>query len=121
MSSTFEKYGGFSAVSRIVMSFYELVLENDDVGHHFDHVDMPRLMDHQTKFISSLMGGPAAMGDDRLEVVHRQYQITEKEFAIVQSLLSDALREHGVDPHDVAEIEHAFRSKKNLIVSAERV
>ena len=116
MSSTFQKYGGFSAVSRIVMSFYEKVLENDDVGHHFDDVDMARLIDHQTKFVSSLMGGPDMISDDRLAHVHRQYDITNQEFDIVCGLLEETMRENGMDAADIRDIAQAFETKRSLII-----
>ena len=63
--STFQKYGGFSTVSRVVMTFYDKVLDSDVVGPFFDDIDMPRQIDHQTKFVASIMGGPDAMSDDR--------------------------------------------------------
>jgi hemoglobin len=48
MATTFDKYGGFSTVSRVVMTFYDKVLDNDTVGPYFDDIDMPRQIDHQT-------------------------------------------------------------------------
>ena len=114
--TTFEKYGGFSAVSRVVMTFYENVLDSDVVGHHFEDIDMPRLMDHQTKFISSLMGGPASISDERLRVVHQNIQITDAEFDEVMRLLADALTHHGVEDRDVAEIGRLVEGKRSLIV-----
>lgn len=118
MSSTFQKYGGFSAVSRVVMTFYELVLDSDLVGHHFEDVDMPRLMDHQTKFVSALMGGPAAMADDRLAHVHRSLEISNDEFDEVVRLLSDAMRAHGMAASEISEVGKAFSEKRGLIVRA---
>ena len=114
--TTFEKYGGFSTVSRIVMTFYELVLDNDEVGHHFDDIDMPRLIDHQTKFISSLMGGPASIPDDRLKYVHQNLGISNQEFDVVMQLLSEALVEHGMDRNDISEVGRAVEAKRSLIV-----
>jgi hemoglobin len=116
MSSTFHKYGGFSAVSRVVMTFYEMVLESDIVGHHFEDVDMPRLMDHQTKFVSSIMGGPVAISDDRLAQVHRRLNITQEEFDEIVHLLSEAMQQHGMDQDDVSEVARVFESKRALIL-----
>ena len=50
MSTTFEKYGGFKTVSRVVLTFYEMVLDDDVVGHHFDDVDMAALGNRLTRF-----------------------------------------------------------------------
>jgi hemoglobin len=115
MSTTFQKYGGFSTVSRVVMTFYEMVLDSDIVGHHFDDVDMPRLMDHQTKFVSALMGGPAAMADDRLAHVHRNLEITAAEFDEVVRLLSDAMDQHGMAEEDIRSVARSFERKRALI------
>ncbi|MEM6887796.1 MAG: group 1 truncated hemoglobin [Pseudomonadota bacterium] len=116
MSTTFQKYGGFSAVSRIVMTFYDKDLDNDDVGHHFDDVEMPGLIDHQTKFVSSLMGGPGAISDERLAVVHRQFPTLDAEYDIVSSLLMEAMTEHRVAPDDARSIAKAFEGKRSFIV-----
>lgn len=114
--STFEKYGGFSTVSRIVMTFYEMVLDNDLVGHHFDNIDMARLMDHQTKFIASLMGGPVSITDDRLRAVHQKIDINDAEFDEIKTLLATALSEHGMEQSDINELARSIESKRKLIV-----
>lgn len=117
MSSTFHKYGGFSAVSRIVLDFYEMVLDSDVVGHHFDNVDMPRLMDHQTKFVSSLMGGPASISDDRLKQVHHRLDISPDEFVEIVDLLSKAMGANGMEDRDIREVARVFETKKHLIIA----
>ena len=48
----FDKYGGFSTVSKIVLRLYDQILDDDDLGPFFDDVDLPKLVDHQTKFVS---------------------------------------------------------------------
>jgi hemoglobin len=58
--SLFEKYGGFAQISKVVMVFYDKVLDPDLVGPFFDNIDMRRQIDHQTQFIASVMGGPAS-------------------------------------------------------------
>jgi len=114
--STFEKYGGFSTVSRVVMTFYDLVLDSDVVGHHFDDIDMPRLIDHQTKFVSGLMGGPASISDDRLRVVHQHIDIKAEEFDEIIHLLEEAMRHHKMDTSDISSVAREMESKRKLIV-----
>jgi len=46
MSSLFELYGGFASVSKIVMAFYDKILDSDIAGPYFDDVDMKALIDH---------------------------------------------------------------------------
>ncbi len=116
--TTFEKYGGFSTVSRVVMTFYELVLDSDIVGHHFDDIDMPRLIDHQTKFVSGIMGGPASISDERLRVVHQNIDITAAEFDEIISILRQALTQHKMDPADISTVAREMESKRKLIMRA---
>lgn len=116
MSTTFEKYGGFKTVSRVVMSFYDKVLDSDIVGHHFDDVDMARQIDHQTKFVASIMGGPAAMNDERLAHVHQRLDITPEEFDEVCRLLVETMRDHGMQEGDIQAIADVFVSKRGLIL-----
>lgn len=116
MSTTFEKYGGFKTVSRVVLTFYEMVLDSDVVGHHFDDVDMPKLMDHQTKFVSAIMGGPAAMSDERLAYVHHKLDISAAEFEEICTLLVEAMQRHGMEQGDIVEIARIFEEKRGLIL-----
>ena len=114
----FDKYGGFAAVSKIVMSFYDKVLDSDQVGDYFDDVDMRSLIDHQTKFVASLMGGPASFTDDMLRRVHERLDITNEDFDEVARLLRETLVEFDVEHDDIETIVFAVDSKRPVIVSA---
>jgi len=119
--SLFEKYGGFSVVSRIVMALYDRLLEDDDVGPFFDDVDLPKLIDHQTKFVSSLMGGPASFTDDHIERAHGHMEILPMHFEKLKLLVQDTLEDFSVDAEDIDTILAAFESRRTLLVRAENV
>lgn len=116
-ASIFEKYGGFRSISRIVMTFYEKALESDQIGDYFADVDMARLMDHQTKFISSLLGGPASFSDERLRQVHATMGISHADFDEMGSLLAEALEEHGMNAADIATVSGAIEARRAIIVT----
>ncbi len=117
MSQTiYEKYGGFKTISRIVMTFYEMALDSDEIGFHFEEIDMPRLIDHQTKFVSSLVGGPASFSDDRIEAVHRHLNISHAHFDEMAALFSEALSMHGMEDADIDAALSAIESKRAIIV-----
>ncbi len=116
-NSLYEKYGGFKTISRIVISFYETVLDSDDVGHHFDGVDMNRLIDHQTKFMSALLGGPVSFNDERLHTLHRGLNITDPEFDAIMDILRDALMQHGMGETDIEFTLQEIEKKRPIIVS----
>lgn len=112
----FQKYGGFSKVSRIVLDLYDRLLEDDDVGPFFDHVDMARIVDHQTKFISSLLGGPASYTDDQIAKMHKHLTINDRHFDTLTQILSETLADHGVGPDDVIAVVQALEARRRLVV-----
>lgn len=117
MSETpYEKYGGFSTVSRIVMRLYDRLLDDDDVGPFFDDVDMPRLIDHQTKFVSALMGGPASFSDAHIANAHRGMTIEDLHFDRLKELIAETLDEFSVEPEDAKAVLAAFEERRGLLV-----
>lgn len=113
----YEKYGGFSKVSRIVMALYDRLLEDDDVGPFFDDVDMPKLIDHQTKFVASLMGGPASFTDAHISAAHRKMTIRDDHFDKLKTLVSDTLAEFDVEDDDATRILQAFEDRRDILVT----
>jgi class 3 adenylate cyclase len=85
----FERYGGFTRISRVVMGFYDKMLDSPVCSPYFAHTDMKRLVDHQTKFIASLMGGPASYSNEQLERVHAHLGITEAAFLESVTLMQE--------------------------------
>ncbi|MCV2864202.1 group I truncated hemoglobin [Albidovulum sediminicola] len=114
--SLFEKYGGFSVVSKIVLDLYDRLLDDDEVGPFFDEVEMARIVDHQTKFVSSLMGGPASYTDDQISRMHARLTITNAHFDTLQGILLQTLLDHGVSEEDAAAIAAAFEARRTLVV-----
>jgi hemoglobin len=98
--SLFEKYGGFAEVRKIVSDFYDGVLDDDLLAQHFRGVNMRRLIDHQTKMISSLLGGPAHIPDEQLARAHRRLNIKPVEFDRLVEIMSDTLDDHDFEAED---------------------
>lgn len=113
----FSKYGGFGSVSRIVLTFYDKVLDSEQIGDYFDSVDMKRLVDHQTRFVASLMGGPADFADARLGQLHKHLNISDIDFNEMSDLLGEALAEHGVSAEDRDAIRAEIEARRSVIVS----
>lgn len=112
----FEKYGGFSKVSKIVMAFYDTLLDSDDIGPFFDDIDMSRMVDHQTKFISSLLGGPASYSDNQLRQFHTHLKIEDAHFNELKTVLEETLVDHGFVPDDIQAVMQAIETRRNLVV-----
>ncbi|WP_236638004.1 group I truncated hemoglobin [Mangrovicoccus ximenensis] len=118
--SLFDRYGGFSTVSKIVLDLYDRLLDDDDVGPFFDEIDMARIVDHQTKFVSSLMGGPASYTDDQIRKMHAHLAIDPEHFERLEEILRATLSDHGVAPEDIEAITGAFAARRPLVVEKER-
>ncbi len=115
-TSLFEKYGGFSAVSKIVLDLYDRLLDDDEIGPFFDDVEMSRIVDHQTKFVSSLMGGPASYTDDQIQKMHARLDIGHAHFDRLEQILRETLTDHGLSPEDAEAIIAAFEGRRDVVV-----
>jgi len=116
--SIFDQYGGFSFVSRVISAFYKSILDSDNLARYFANVNMARLIDHQTKFFATLMGGPVSFSDGHLLRAHKNLAIDQKTFQEVVSILKETLQDFDMDESDIGIIVAEIDSKKHLIVTA---
>lgn len=116
MATLFEQMGGFVSVSRIVSDFYDRVLERDILAPYFENVDMRRLIDHQTKFISSLLGGPAAYSNEILRQTHARLNIDRAAFDAMCEELEAALVAHGLTPQQVGMVMAEVEARAPYVV-----
>lgn len=114
----FEKYGGFSTVSTIVHSFYSDLLDSPQVKHYFDNIKMEILIDHQTKFISHALGGPAHYEGRTLLQAHRHLKVNAGDFDEVADILRDNLEDVGMEQEDVNTVMVIVESVRAVIVSS---
>ncbi len=114
----FERYGGFATVRKIVSTFYEYCLDDEVMAPYFADVDMRRQIDHQSKFISAVMGGPASYSDDHLQRVHARLGITHEAFLVMAELFREAMEEHAIADQDVSAVMREVVSREHLVVSA---
>lgn len=117
-ASLYEKYGGFASISRVVMAFYDRLLDSDQVGPYFDHVDMKRLIDHQTKFVASLLGGPAEFAEERLAQAHKDLNISDADFDAMKQIFDQTLADHGFSEADRAAVVGEIEARRAVITAA---
>lgn len=114
--SLYEKYGGDAAVTSIARDFYQRVLSSAALRGYFEGVQMERLLGHQIKFLSKVMGGPDAYAGRSLEKAHRRLRIDDDAFDEVAQCLRDALAEAGVEDTDLQSILRIVASVRRDIV-----
>ena len=100
----------------IVSAFYEKMLDSEITAPYFENTDMRRLLDHQSKFIASLMGGPASYSNDELSRIHARLGIDERAFKESADLLAEALEDLDVAAGDIEEVIDEFIARKPYIV-----
>lgn len=115
-SSLFEKYGGFSEVRKVISDFYDGVLSDDMLSHHFQGVNMHRLIDHQTRMISSFLGGPAFLTNEQLAAAHRRLTITHLEFDRLGKIMDDTLQSHDFAGEDRQAVLDQIEDTRPFIV-----
>jgi hemoglobin len=115
--SMLERYGGFPILSRIVLGFYDNVLDSDVLAPYFEDIDMRRLVDHQTKFMAFLMGGPASYTNEHLAHIHAPLGIDRPAFDEMIVVMRDTLESFAIADEDVATVIHELRSRAPWIIA----
>lgn len=113
----FERYGGFAKVSRVVSSFYDRVLDSPLLAPYFAGIDMRRQIDHQTKFIAALMGGPASYTREHLQRVHARLGITDEAFDELTLLLRETLEDFDFAEGDIAAVYGEVVAYRSTVVT----
>jgi hemoglobin len=116
METIYSRCGGAPALARLVFKFYDRVLASERLAPYFAHVDMTRLVEHQTKFIASVMGGPPSFTDTELRDAHAHLSISDAVFDEMTDLLETTLHEFGIDSTDIGQVMGSIRNKRRLIV-----
>ncbi len=114
--SLYDKYGGFNMVGKIVHGLYEKILVSELLEPYFKNTDINRLMNHQTLFFSSIMGGPVSYDDGQLEKIHRRLSVTDEAFDEVVELLEEVLEDFDVEEKDIETLMDIVVDAKPQIV-----
>lgn len=114
----FSRLGGLEGVSRIILAFYDRVLASAKLEPFFAGVDMRRLVDHQAKFISSIMGGPVSYTDEELQEVHARLGIDREAFQEMLAQFRTTLEQHQLTASDIEAVMAALEKREECIVAS---
>ena len=117
VTSFFDKYGGIATISKLVNDSYEDILEDEHLKGMFIGVDMKRLIDHQIRFFSHVLGGPESYDGRQLEVAHRHLGVTDLQFKSLLRILRENLEDLDVESKDIADVLALVNSIKSKIVN----
>lgn len=113
----FERIGGFAKVRKIVSTFYDRILDDPALHPYFEKVAMPRLIDHQTQFISMVMGGPSSHSDEALRRVHAPHAISRTDFQKMADILRDTLEDFNLPPDDIDHVMNEILRREAFIIT----
>ena len=114
--SVLARSGGFARVRHVVSAIYDRALDHVALQRHFIDVDMPRLIDHQTKLIAGIMDGNHSVDDDLLRRAHARLGINGQDFDDMGVILRETLEDCGYPAVDVDRVCHEFASRRHLVV-----
>ena len=116
----FERYGGLPFVTRFVLDFYDSVLASAELAPFFADIDMQRLVEHQAKFISSVMGGPASYSNATLREAHHHLDIDDRAFDEMVRLFREILDQANIAAVDADAIVAELNAHRAHIVLGRR-
>lgn len=96
--SLYDQLGGKPAVDAAVDLFYEKVLADSRINHHFNGIDMARQRGKQRIFLTYAFGGPVKYDGKDMREAHRHLSLTEEDFGAVAGHLHTTLEELDVPP-----------------------
>ncbi|MFC4551058.1 MULTISPECIES: group I truncated hemoglobin [Halorussus] len=116
--TVFDRLGGQDAVKNVVNDFYDRVLTDERVVHHFEDSDTTELRAHQVQFISAVTGGPVQYTGDDMEEAHEGMGITDGEFDVIAKHLDTALDENEIADEDREQVLNEVKALQPEIVEA---
>lgn len=113
----FERLGGSTAVEAAVDAFYNRVLSDDRIAHHFAGVDMDRQLKKQKAFLTLAFGGRSDVPTPPLRHIHARLKLTESDFDAVLEHLDATLVSLQVPAELIAEATGIARSVKRDVLN----
>lgn len=113
----FDKFGGSKAIEAVVDTFYNDVMADDELSPFFAETNMKVQRQHQTNFISYVLGGPKKYEGKSMKDSHAHLKISNKDFDKVAFHLTNALKHHGVDGTDLSDTMKIVETTRADIVT----
>ena len=115
--SVYELIGGADAVDAAVDLFYGKVLADKRINHYFVNTNMARQRNHQKRFLTQALGGPATYTGKAMRAAHEHLHLKEVDFNAVAENLTLTLRELNVPEHLIDQTMEIVASVKPDILN----
>lgn len=116
-STLYERLGGEQAIGAVVDEFYDRVLADDAVDHHFEDHDMGVLRVQLKRYVASLTGGPVDWVGTDMATAHGDLGISGRDFDVVAGHLDETLRDFDVPDAERTAVMEAVGGLRPEIVT----
>lgn len=93
----FDRLGGTATLVKVHKIFYDKVYAHNWLRKFFTDKPQQLLEEQQTTFMQQLMGGPRAYSGKSPKSAHQHMLITEELFEVRAKLLSDSIKQAGIE------------------------
>jgi hemoglobin len=116
----YELIGGRGTIESATERFYEKILQDENLRHFFEGVDMADLRSRQAMFVSMLLGGRVYTGKNIREAHarSRDHGLNDQHFNQFLEHFRAALEEVGVKPENAEEVRKRLESKRGIVLES---
>lgn len=112
----FEKIGGQERIGQMVEDFYSNIMKDDSLSSFFNNIDMDKQKNHQTNFLSFVMGGPNQYTGRTLARAHEGLNTTGEHFNSIVSHLRTTMERHQMSKEEINSVLDTINQYKQDIV-----
>jgi hemoglobin len=115
-TSLYDKYG-VQVITAVVNDCYNRILNDPELGHYFEGVDMNVLRKHQTLFLSHLLGSKRTYNGANLKSAHTNLNVSSDHFEFFIQHLDESCKYFNLDLEDRSQFISYIRTLKYFIVN----
>ncbi len=114
--SLYERLGGWDSINQIVRDTITLHVENDEISHYFEGVDLDQLAGHVTAFFAAGTGGPSKYEGRDMTSTHAHMNMSDADFDSAVADVLKAVEKNGIGEAEQAEVAAILESLRPAVM-----
>ena len=116
--SLYERLGEMEGINSIVADTVALHLENEEIAHYFDGVDLDTLRTHVAAFFAAGTGGPSNYAGRDMTTTHADMHMSNADFDSAVADVLTAVESNGIDEQSTAEVAAILESLRPAVMGS---
>ena len=112
----YERLGSWDGINQIVGDTIAYHVDNEEIAHYFEGVDLERLQGHVTAFFAAGTGGPNKYEGRDMTSTHAAMKMSEADFDSAVADVLKAVKANGKDESVQAEVKAILYSLKPAVM-----